>query len=162
MMDPQDQAILDILRSDGRATIRSISEALGVPESTARDRVRSLEERNIIEGYRVNVDAHRLGLRITAWLLVEVADDDVNAFAHFMDGQPHVLRGYQLAKHPRSFALKVASGSTRQLTTEVQNWRRKFRFTTRDLILVDELTVEDSKADDVDSALRALDERLIV
>ncbi len=163
VIDDGDREILEILRSDGRATIRSISEALSIPESTARDRVRGLEDRGIIEGYRVSVDPRRLGLRIMGWLVVEVPRDEIADFARFMETQPVILRGYQLSHRPNAFVLKVAAPSTHRLTTEVQNWRRKFQFTTEDLMLIDDVRLDekDDVAEDEERAFGALSERLI-
>ncbi len=162
-IDDGDREILEMLRLDGRATIRSISEALSIPESTARDRVRGLEDQGIIQGYRVSVDPRRLGLRIVAWLLVEVGRDDVLDFARFMESQPVILRGNQLSHRPNAFALKVASPSTQRLTAELQNWRRKFQFTTLDLLLVDDVRMDDTDdaPDDEQRSFGALNERLL-
>ncbi len=162
-IDKGDHEIMEILRKDGRATIRSISEALSIPESTARDRVRGLEDHTIIEGYRVVVDPRRLGLRIMGWLLVEVPRDDVHDFARFMESQPIILRGYQLSHRPNAFMLKVVAPSTHRLTTEVQNWRRKFQFKTEDLLLIDDVRMDEKEdvAEDEERAFGALSERLI-
>ncbi len=162
-LDGGDREIIEMLRQDGRATIRSISEALSIPESTARDRVRGLEDQGIIQGYRVAVDPRRLGLRIVAWVLVEVARDDVLDFARFMEAQPMVLRGNQLSHRPNAFALKVASPSTQRLTTDMQSWRRKFQFQTLDLLLVDDVRWDeiDEVPDDEQRAYGALSERLL-
>lgn len=158
-MSDADQKILDLLSNDGRATIRGISEALDIPESTARDRIRSLEERNVISGYRVVVDPRRLGMRIIAWATLEVPNDDIGNFAAFLDSQPQVLRGYQLSHRPNAFAVKLASSSSRQLTLTMQSWRAKFTFKTQDLILVDDPDLDPE--DEEETHTGALDERLI-
>jgi Lrp/AsnC family leucine-responsive transcriptional regulator len=161
-IDGTDLDILEILRQDGRATIRSISEALDIPESTARDRIRALEDRGAIEGYRANVDPRRVGLRILAWLIVEVPREEVHEFARFMDSQPGVLRGYQLNHRPNAFALKISSPTTQRLTAALQTWRKNFDLKTIDLLLVDDVRLADDEESAVDEkAYGALDERLI-
>ncbi len=162
-LDQVDLQIVELLRNDGRITIRNISDALDIPESTARDRVRALEERKVISGYRVTVDPHRLGLRIMAWLIVEIPRDEVAEFAQFIDGQPMVLRGYQLSHRPNAFAVKIASPSTQRLTSAVQGWRKRFDFKTMDLLLVDDVRLDEVEAplQDEDLAFGALNERLL-
>ncbi len=162
-LDATDLEIVELLRQDGRITIRNISDALGIPESTARDRVRALEERGVVSGYRVTVDPHRLGLRIMAWLIVEVPREDVQEFAQYVDGQPLVLRGYQLSHRPNAFAIKIASPSTQRLTSAIQGWRKRFAFKTVDLLLVDDVRLDqaESPLTDEDLAFGALNERLL-
>ena len=45
-LDDTDQAIIELLRADGRMSYRAIARATGVTENTVRARVRRLEESN--------------------------------------------------------------------------------------------------------------------
>ncbi len=47
-LDDTDQAIIELLRSDGRMSYRAIAGALDIAENTARSRVRRLEESNTL------------------------------------------------------------------------------------------------------------------
>ncbi len=61
-----DYDILEELRRDGRASLRTIAERLGVSTSTVSHRVKQMEEDGIIQGYRPVIDYARLGYRLTA------------------------------------------------------------------------------------------------
>jgi DNA-binding Lrp family transcriptional regulator len=61
-----DYRILEQLRRDGRASLRTIAERLGVSTSTVSHRVKQLEGEGIILGYRPVLDYAKLGYRLTA------------------------------------------------------------------------------------------------
>lgn len=61
-----DYDILDELRRDGRASLRTVAERLGVSTSTVSHRVKQMESDGIIRGYRPIIDYAKLGYRITA------------------------------------------------------------------------------------------------
>ncbi|UCF20079.1 MAG: Lrp/AsnC family transcriptional regulator [Gemmatimonadota bacterium] len=61
-----DYDILEELRRDGRASLRTIAEHLGVSTSTVSHRVKQMETEGIIKGYRPIIDYGKLGYRLTA------------------------------------------------------------------------------------------------
>lgn len=134
-----DQTIIETLRQDGRASVRGIAEAVGLPESTTRDRLRSLEARGLIRGYKAEVDLRKLGLDVVAWVFVDVPHTEAETFSRFIQREPAVLRGHAVANRPNSFALKVAATDTHSLSRTVQSWRRSCSLTVRELLLIDDI-----------------------
>lgn len=64
-LDDVDRAILQLLQRDARnLTAVDISELVGVSDGTVRNRIRSLEERDIIEGYVPMLDYERAGYQL--------------------------------------------------------------------------------------------------
>ncbi|MGD2216518.1 MAG: Lrp/AsnC family transcriptional regulator [Gemmatimonadales bacterium] len=61
-----DYDILRELRRDGRASLRTIAERLGVSTSTVSHRVKQMETEGIIRGYGPTLDYAKLGYRLTA------------------------------------------------------------------------------------------------
>ncbi len=61
-----DYDILEELRRDGRASLRTIAERLGVSTSTVSHRVKQMETEGIIRGYQPILDYGKLGYRLTA------------------------------------------------------------------------------------------------
>ncbi len=53
MLNEQDKALLDILRSNARASISDLARALNLSRSTVQNRLTRLEERGVIKGYVV-------------------------------------------------------------------------------------------------------------
>jgi Lrp/AsnC family transcriptional regulator for asnA, asnC and gidA len=71
-LDAQDQAIIDLLRQDGRLPYRSIARELGLTEATVRARVRRLEESNTMRVVAVtDIEAAGFGMLLAIGVQVE-------------------------------------------------------------------------------------------
>lgn len=138
-LDASDAKLVAELQKDGRATIRSLSEIVGLPESTTRDRIRNLEERGVLEGYHAKVDPDKLGVHIVAWVFIDTDPETANEFAEFADLQPAVVRGHAAGRKVGAFTLKVAARNSQELTKTLQQWSQRFNIRIRDLLLVDDV-----------------------
>lgn len=69
-MNELDSSILSALMVDGRVTWSDLAHRFGVSSPAISERVRRLEKRGIIQGYRVVVDPVRLGYDVTAFVTV--------------------------------------------------------------------------------------------
>lgn len=80
-MEDVDQQIVSLLQQDGRMSFTDLGKAVGLSTSTVHQRVRRLEERQVIAGYTARVSPHAVGLPITALVSVTpfdpAAPDDV-------------------------------------------------------------------------------------
>lgn len=81
MEDPTDRLIIRLLASDGRMSFADLARETGLSTSAVHQRVRRLEQRGIITGYRATVDHRELGLPLTALIdltpLDPAAPDDI-------------------------------------------------------------------------------------
>ena len=68
MDDAVDLAIVSAVSRDGRATLADLSAATGLSVSAAQARLKRLEARGVITGYRATIDAEAAGrpLAVTA------------------------------------------------------------------------------------------------
>ncbi|MDO5725097.1 MAG: Lrp/AsnC family transcriptional regulator [Tissierellia bacterium] len=64
--------ILSRLLKDGRATHQSLAEELNFSRPAIHQRVNKLEEEGVIKGYKADVDFHKVGLTIDAFMLVNM------------------------------------------------------------------------------------------
>jgi Lrp/AsnC family leucine-responsive transcriptional regulator len=69
-----DLQIVRLLLADGRMSYTDVGKATGLSTSAAHQRVRRLEQRGIITGYRAVVDVEALGLPLTAFISVKPFD----------------------------------------------------------------------------------------
>ncbi|MGO0577871.1 Lrp/AsnC family transcriptional regulator [Ornithinimicrobium panacihumi] len=80
-MEPLDRHIVSVLAQDGRISFADLGRQVGLSTSAVHQRVKRLEERGIIKGYRAVVDYPKVGLPLTALMSVKpfdpAADDDV-------------------------------------------------------------------------------------
>lgn len=60
-LDEIDHAILRILQTDGRASIRAVAERVHVSRANAYARINRLVEDNVIRGFTARVDHERAG-----------------------------------------------------------------------------------------------------
>lgn len=72
--DEVDAVILRELLADGHATLARLGEATGLSTSGVQTRVRRLEERGIITGYRAQVDHEAIGVPLAAFIEVSPLD----------------------------------------------------------------------------------------
>lgn len=76
-LDATDQAIIGLLREDGRMPYRSIARELGLTEPTVRARVRRMEESNTLRLVAVtDVEAAGFGMLLAVGVTVENRSPD--------------------------------------------------------------------------------------
>ncbi|GAA0491048.1 Lrp/AsnC family transcriptional regulator [Microbacterium aurantiacum] len=72
--DDTDAAIVAEVTRDGRATLAHISAAVGLSISAVQSRLRRLEARGVITGYRAVVDAEAVGKPLAAFIEITPLD----------------------------------------------------------------------------------------
>ena len=70
-LDRFDLAILHELQSDGRLSNAELAQRVGLSAAPCWRRVRALEEAGIIRGYRAEIDRHRIGLDVLAFVRLD-------------------------------------------------------------------------------------------
>ncbi len=75
-LDAIDIKILESLVDDGRASVESVAERIGLSATPTRRRIRRLEDEKIITGYRADIDAAQAGLEIRLHVLVKLQARD--------------------------------------------------------------------------------------
>ena len=73
--DPVDMRILEILRLDGRASIRDIAKKVGISPATVSRKIRQMEDDNIIKAYVSIIEDEELGKGSRAVLLVRTSGE---------------------------------------------------------------------------------------
>jgi Lrp/AsnC family leucine-responsive transcriptional regulator len=80
-MEELDRRIVGLLSQDGRMSFTDLGKVTGLSTSAVHQRVRRLEERGVIQGYRAVVDHNALGMPLIAFISVTPLDpaapDDV-------------------------------------------------------------------------------------
>jgi Lrp/AsnC family leucine-responsive transcriptional regulator len=106
-MEPLDRRILSLLARDGRMSYTDIGKETGLSTSAAQQRVRRLEQRGVIKGYRAVLDPAQLGQLVTAFVAIKPfdpsqADDAPDRLQHIEE----IISCYSVAGEP-SYLLKV-------------------------------------------------------
>jgi Lrp/AsnC family leucine-responsive transcriptional regulator len=130
-LDSIDYRLLDLLQRDGRITQIELAGAVGLSQPSVADRLRKLEEQQIITGYGARVDAHRLGKDITAFIGVTIEHPRFNAgFARKIQTLPDVLECHRVAGE-YSYLLKVKTENTASLDRFIADLLRTIPGVTR-------------------------------
>ncbi len=74
MDDSVDRAILADISRDGRATLSQLSDAVGLSVSAVQSRLRRLETRGVITGYRALLDPEKVGTPLSAFIEITPLD----------------------------------------------------------------------------------------
>ena len=78
-LDSLDRQLLDILKLDGRASIREMAKQLGVSPATVSRKVKKMEEDNTIKAYISIIDDEEIGHNSRAVLMVRTIGDQSNS-----------------------------------------------------------------------------------
>ena len=95
-MDRTDYQILNILQADCRATLKMIGDQVGLTAPAVSERVRRMEEKGIIRGYRIDVDRDRLDSHMTGFILVALEPEKYNSFCDFCRKNPAIISHYHV------------------------------------------------------------------
>ena len=70
-LDKYDLAILGALQRDARLTNAELAQRVGLSAAPCWSRVRALEEAGFIRGYRAEIDRHKIGLGVLAFVRLD-------------------------------------------------------------------------------------------
>ena len=110
-MHPIDWQIITILQEDGKTTYGELARRVGLSQAAAHERVKKLEARGVISGYRAVVDPDQLGYGVVAFVFVDNAAFDIPDFTDRLHAIPNVLECHAVAGE-WSYLLKVRAEST--------------------------------------------------
>ena len=114
-IDEIDVKILELLQENGRMQRSDVAEVVDLSISAVSDRMRKLEERGVIQGYRAVVDAKRLHLDITAFIRVSVEGSErYSGFVDRVSTMDQVLEVHSITGEG-SHLLKVRTTNTTTL-----------------------------------------------
>ncbi|GIH79890.1 AsnC family transcriptional regulator [Planobispora longispora] len=116
-MDEVDAAILAELQRDGRQTNRELAERIGVAASTCLERVRSLRNRGVIEGFHAEVNLAAMGRPVQALIHVRLHPkirESVEAFRDYVTALPETLAVFVVSGGD-DFIIQVAVRDTGHL-----------------------------------------------
>ena len=131
-----DRALLAALVRDGRASYTELAERVGLSVSAVHQRVRRLEQRGLITGYRATVDARQVGLGLTAFVSITPLDqaqaDDAPAKLVHLDA---IEACYSVAG-VESYLLKVRVASPEALEALLRDIRTTANVATRTTVVL--------------------------
>ncbi|MFM9427157.1 DNA-binding Lrp family transcriptional regulator [Variovorax sp. GrIS 2.14] len=89
-MDDTDRKLISLLRKDARMTAAALAAKLGVSRGTIANRLRKLEDEQVIVGYSVRLRPDAEPATIKAWMSVVVEGNQTRAVIAALLGEPAV------------------------------------------------------------------------
>lgn len=135
-MEDVDAAIIALLGGDGRRSFTDLSRDTGLSVSAVHQRVRRLEQRGTIRGYRAVVDPAQVGLPLTAFVSIKpidpaAPDDAPDRLAHL-----DAIEACHSVAGDESYILKVRVASPTALETLLQEIRAAASVSTRTTVVL--------------------------
>ncbi|BCG95419.1 AsnC family transcriptional regulator [Mesorhizobium sp. 131-2-1] len=90
-LDPTDMVIVEILQEDGRIGISELGRRVGLSQPATSERVKRLEERGIVVGYRAVIDPAALGLGTMAVIRLRTTHEHIQACLKKFAQMPQVI-----------------------------------------------------------------------
>lgn len=113
MIDEIDKQILTILQNDARTSNAEISRQIDLAPSGVHERLKKLEERGIIKGFRTDIDPTTIGFGQTAFVSVRT-DEYGKKLDELLAAIPEVLEVHDVAGED-CYLLKVRTKDTDEL-----------------------------------------------
>jgi leucine-responsive regulatory protein len=108
-LDNTDRKLLSMLQSNSRMTVKELSAAVNLSQTPVYERVRRLESEGYIRQYVALLDARKLDLGLTAFVMVKLIRQDnvtTDRFTRTVGGIENVVDCYGIAG-TFDFLLKV-------------------------------------------------------
>jgi Lrp/AsnC family leucine-responsive transcriptional regulator len=132
-MDDIDVKILDILQKNGRTRRNDLAERVSLSLPSVSERLRKLEESEIITGYFAKLDHKKLGRDITAFIIVTVdSSRHFSAFVEHAHSVDEILECHAITGDG-THLLKIRTdntGSLEKLLAKIQSWQGVVKTTT--------------------------------
>ena len=135
-MEDLDRQILQLLADDGRRSYTDLAKDTGLSVSAVHQRVRRLEQRGVLRGYRAVVDADQVGLPLTAFVSIKpidpaAPDDAPDRLAHMT-----AIEACHSVAGDESYILKVRVASPAALESLLQEIRAAASVSTRTTVVL--------------------------
>lgn len=105
-IDTLDERILGELQVNGRLTMKALAETVGLSSPAMIERVRRLEERGVLSGYRGIVDPTAIGRGVMALVHAEVPARSIDGFIDVIRADPAIVEAHRTSARD-NFLLKA-------------------------------------------------------
>lgn len=109
LLDSLDRKILSLLQQDGRMSVTTIAESIGLSASPCLRRIKMMEKAGIISRYVALLNQHEVGLPVSVFVSIKLESQKepaLDKFSKAIARWPEVLECY-LMTGPRDYLLRV-------------------------------------------------------
>lgn len=109
-LDRIDRHLLELLQVNGEMSNQELADTVGLSPSPCSRRVKALQDSGLIEGYRVHLNAKKLGLDLLALIQISMDRHTPERFDRFENSVrrcPEILECYLITGQSADYVLKV-------------------------------------------------------
>lgn len=128
-LDPTDLTMIEILQQDGRISVSELGRRVGLSQPAASERLKRLEERGVVSGYRAVVDPAAVGLGMMAVIRLRTSHEHIRPCLKQFSEMPEIVEVLRLTGED-CFLLKVLVPTAASLETIVDSIARHGTVTT--------------------------------
>ncbi|MBT8768066.1 Lrp/AsnC family transcriptional regulator [Metapseudomonas boanensis] len=143
-LDRIDEAILDVLRHDGRITYEKLSSLVHLTPRPCLERVRKLERRGVIRGYGAIIDVQMVSPGLSLLVLVALSNQSgraaQKAFEACVTACPQVFE-CQLISGPFDYSLRMRCKDMEHYRVLTETWLNNSELHIDKLVAHPELSV---------------------
>lgn len=126
-MDTIDHAILNELKRNGRASASEISKKVNLSIPAVAERIRKMEQAEIIQQYTIKINREKIGKRLLAFIFVNIdKTENIENFKNTIVQHDCVLECYHVAGI-YDYLLKVVTEDTQALEDFLSNTLKKIK-----------------------------------
>jgi Lrp/AsnC family leucine-responsive transcriptional regulator len=124
-LDSIDRRLVEALAADGRATVTSLAELVGLSGPSVHERLRKLEAAGAIRGYAALLDPEAVGAEVAAFVALNLGPGlaDKPRVDAALTAEPTVLEAHEVAGED-CYLLKLRVGSPQELSAAVARLRQ--------------------------------------
>lgn len=133
MIDEIDWKIIVELQKNARTSFAELGRRINLTTPAVIERIRKLEDAEIIKGYRAEIDTAKIGLPITAFIRMSISGVDYSHIIEVAKNSAEVLECHRGTGND-SFILKVAVADVEHLQNLIDKFV-PFGITTTSIVL---------------------------
>jgi len=114
-LDDVDESILQALKSNSRISLRKLAEMVHMTAPAVAERVRRLEEQQIITHYTILIDYSKFAPRLTNYIYISMkSDNNHHSFLHFVRTKEQIRECHRVTDDA-DYLLKVEVATQEEL-----------------------------------------------
>jgi Lrp/AsnC family leucine-responsive transcriptional regulator len=126
-MDATDYAILNELKKNGRASASEISKRVDLSVPAVAERIRKMEQAEIIRQYTIKINRNKIGQRLLAFIFVNIdKTENIGSFKNAIVRHDCVLECHHVAG-TYDYLLKVIVEDTQALENFLSKTLKKIK-----------------------------------
>ena len=128
-MDQTDKKILHILQNQGRISMKELGQLVSLTPPAVTERVKKLEEKGYIIGYRAVVNPEKFHKKIKAFVSVDMEPAKYKKFLEYAKSSPYIFECHHVVGS-NCLILKVMAETTEELEQVIDTIKESGRTQT--------------------------------